>query len=71
VPAAPNNNTNLAPLQDRHGLVNSMGFGSPHLHGFNACMCDLSVRPISYTIDSTVHRYPGNKSDGQAVQPPQ
>ena len=58
------------PMQDRRGVVNSMGFGSPHVGGFNACMCDISVRPISYSIDPTVHRYLGNKADGQAVQPP-
>lgn len=45
-------------------------FGSPHVNGFNACMCDLSVRPISYSIDGTVHRYLGNKADGMSVQPP-
>jgi hypothetical protein len=28
------------------------------------------VRPISYSIDGTVHRYLGNKADGMSVQPP-
>jgi len=62
--------TYLAPMQDRRGLVNSWGFGSPHVNSFNACMGDLSVRRINYAIDPTVHRYLGNIADHQAVQPP-
>jgi hypothetical protein len=62
--------TYLAPMRDRHGLVNSWGFGSLHVNGFNACMCDISVRSISYAIDPTVHRYLGNKADGLSYQPP-
>lgn len=60
----------LPPMQDRRGLINPNGFGSPHSNGFNVCLCDGSVRPIAFTIDPTVHRYLGNKSDGWAVQPP-
>jgi len=26
--------TCIAPMRDRHGLINSMGFGSPHVNGF-------------------------------------
>jgi prepilin-type N-terminal cleavage/methylation domain-containing protein/prepilin-type processing-associated H-X9-DG protein len=61
-----------APMQDRRGLdENSYRFGSAHTNGFNACMCDGSVRTISYTIDPMTHRYLGNKADAQPVQPPE
>jgi len=63
-------NTFLPPVQDRRGLVNSIGFGSPHVNSFNACMGDVSVRRINYSIDPTVHRYLGNIADHQAVEPP-
>jgi len=62
--------TYLAPLRDRRGLNNYLIFGSAHVNGFNACMCDVSVHSISYAIDPTVHRYLGNKADHQPVQPP-
>ncbi|MGO9108816.1 MAG: DUF1559 domain-containing protein [Thermoguttaceae bacterium] len=62
--------TSAAPMQDRRGVNDTRTFGSPHVNGFNACMCDISVRPISYSIDATVHRYLGDKADLQAVQPP-
>ena len=44
-------------------------FGGPHVNGINVCMCDLSVRPISYTINPTVHQYLGNRADGLANVP--
>ena len=58
------------PLQDRRGLTNSLAFGSAHVNTFNACMCDTSVHKINYSIDPTVHCYYANKSDSQAVSPP-
>jgi prepilin-type N-terminal cleavage/methylation domain-containing protein/prepilin-type processing-associated H-X9-DG protein len=42
-------------------------FGSSHTGGFNATFCDGSVHFIHYSIDPTVFRYLGNKSDGQAI----
>ena len=59
----------IAPMQDRQNLVNSMGFGSPHIGGFNACMCDGSVHTMSYSINPQVHQYLGNRADGLAVVP--
>ena len=58
------------PLQDHRGQSNPTIFGSPHAAGFTVCMGDLSVRPISYSINPLAHQYLGNKADGQAVQPP-
>jgi prepilin-type N-terminal cleavage/methylation domain-containing protein/prepilin-type processing-associated H-X9-DG protein len=42
-------------------------FGSSHTGRFNAVFVDGSVHPISYTIDPTVFRYLGAKSDGQVL----
>ena len=57
----------LPPMQDRRGLSNPAGFGSAHSFGFNACMCDGSARPISYSINRMVHQCLGNKADGRAT----
>jgi prepilin-type processing-associated H-X9-DG protein len=42
-------------------------FGSSHTGGFNALMCDGSVRLIAYTIDPLTFSFLGNKSDGKAI----
>jgi prepilin-type N-terminal cleavage/methylation domain-containing protein/prepilin-type processing-associated H-X9-DG protein len=58
------------PLQDRGGVDNTWGFGSPHQTGLNMAFCDGSVRVVSYTIDKDVHRWLANRADGNAVQAP-
>ena len=58
------------PLRDRRGLnYNAVNFGSAHVNGFNACMCDASVRMITYTIDAQVHQFLGNRADGLSSTP--
>ncbi len=42
-------------------------FGSSHPGRFNAVFADGSVHPISYTIDPTVFKLLGNRSDGQII----
>jgi prepilin-type N-terminal cleavage/methylation domain-containing protein len=42
-------------------------FGSMHIDSFNAVMCDGSVRPISYFVDSENYERLGNRQDGEAV----
>jgi prepilin-type N-terminal cleavage/methylation domain-containing protein len=57
------------PRQDSSALIRYT-FGSAHRVGFNASMCDGSVRPVTYEIDMTVYGYLGNRMDGQAIQVP-
>jgi len=42
-------------------------FGSAHPAGFNAVLCDGSVRNITYTIDVNIYMRLGNRGDGQAL----
>jgi prepilin-type N-terminal cleavage/methylation domain-containing protein/prepilin-type processing-associated H-X9-DG protein len=44
-------------------------FGSPHPGGFNAVLCDGSVRAIHYAIDLTVLKSLCNRSDGRVFSP--
>lgn len=43
------------------------GIGSAHVTGWNAALCDGSVRSLSYSIDLTVHSRLGNRNDGEPV----
>jgi prepilin-type processing-associated H-X9-DG protein len=40
-------------------------FGSAHPSGCNLAFCDASVRTISFSIDTAVHRSLGNRADGK------
>ncbi len=44
-------------------------FGSSHAGGFNAILCDGSVRMISYGINLTVFSNLGSMQDGQVLPP--
>jgi prepilin-type processing-associated H-X9-DG protein len=45
-------------------------FGGPHQGGFNAAMCDGSVRSVGFDVDPMVHFLLAAKADRQTVQPP-
>lgn len=53
-------------IVSQEGLI----FGSAHSSGFQAALCDGSVRMIAYEIDVQVHGRLGNRHDGQPVQLP-
>jgi prepilin-type N-terminal cleavage/methylation domain-containing protein len=57
------------PMQDTPGLEDSVRFGSAHAGSFGMCLCDGSVRAISYTIDPEAHRRLGNRQDGLPIDP--
>jgi type II secretory pathway pseudopilin PulG len=42
-------------------------FGSAHSAGFNAALCDGSVRLINYSIDPMTFYWLGNRKDNQAI----
>jgi len=58
------------PEQDIPGISRQNSFGSIHAGGFHMAMCDGSVRQISYTINRDVHKWLGNRRDGQATDVP-
>lgn len=56
-----------APLQDRPGSEQAERFGSAHPGGMHMVFADGSVRTINYEIDPEVHRFLGNREDGQPI----
>ncbi|MEQ9407775.1 MAG: DUF1559 domain-containing protein [Fuerstiella sp.] len=42
-------------------------FGSAHAAGAYFVMCDGSVRMVSFLVDAQVHRYGGNRRDGEVT----
>ena len=65
----PGTDASYAPRQDQTGVQpeRRLIFGSAHGSGFNAAMCDGSVKSISYAIDLETHRRLGNRKDGATI----
>jgi prepilin-type N-terminal cleavage/methylation domain-containing protein/prepilin-type processing-associated H-X9-DG protein len=63
--------TDNPPMKDRRGFADFWRFGSNHSSGFNVAFCDGSVRHVTYTVDSNVHRLLGNTRDLQSIQLPE
>jgi prepilin-type N-terminal cleavage/methylation domain-containing protein/prepilin-type processing-associated H-X9-DG protein len=61
--------TAIAAQPDAPGNGLRQTFGSAHSDVFNMAFCDGAVQSMSYTIDSTVHRYLGNRKDDQPINP--
>ncbi|MDO4584542.1 MAG: DUF1559 domain-containing protein [Planctomycetia bacterium] len=55
-----------SPYQDRKGMEGAY-VGSAHSGGFNAVLCDGSVRRFSYSIDKLPFAAYGSRNDGQVV----
>ena len=57
------------PKQDAEGVDGDYYdfFGSPHATGFNAALCDGSVRVIDYSIDQTVLKHLCHREDGNVI----
>lgn len=63
-----NNSLAYRPMQDTPGLGHhDHSFGSAHAAGFHVSFCDGSARNISYSIDSQLHAWLGNRKDRQAI----
>ncbi len=55
------------PRQDQLGLDYSENFGSAHSSGWQAVLCDGSVRSIAYSIEPEIFRRLGNRRDGEPI----
>ncbi len=59
--------TSYPPMQDQPSYACSYCYGSAHAGGFNAALCDGSVRSLSYSINPATFSCLGNRKDGQAI----
>jgi hypothetical protein len=55
------------PLPDTPGLDATWNFGGPHPGGWTAVYCDGSVRYLSYDMEPLMHRWMGNRQDGNPI----
>ncbi|HEY3394110.1 MAG TPA: hypothetical protein VGK58_15465, partial [Lacipirellulaceae bacterium] len=55
------------PLPDTPGLYATWNFGGPHPGGWTAVFCDGAVRYLSYEMDPMMHRWMGNRQDGNPI----
>jgi len=55
------------PMQDTSGYPDYCRFGSAHANGLHMAFCDGSVHMLSYSINPLVHKYLGNRKDGQTI----
>lgn len=56
------------PLPDTPGLTVTYAFGGPHPGGWLAVYCDGSVHYLPYSMEPLVHRWLGNRADGQTAE---
>jgi hypothetical protein len=55
------------PFCDANRFTSDHSFGSAHAAAFNMAMADASVTAVAYNIDLDIHRWRGNRHDGQAI----
>jgi prepilin-type N-terminal cleavage/methylation domain-containing protein len=60
--------TATVPQMDSRDNDDRFVFGSAHSSGCHFVMCDGSIRRIGYEIEEKIHRYLGNRRDGQVVE---
>jgi hypothetical protein len=56
------------PVQDINERDDGRIFGSAHQAGVYFAMCDGSIRLVSFDVDRRVHRFLGNRQDGEAIE---
>jgi hypothetical protein len=61
--------TSSPPLPDTKGIITDVLFGSAHMGGFYAVLCDGSVRSISYSCDLETYRRLGSRDDKLVMDP--
>ena len=55
------------PTPDTPSLNLTYAFGGPHPGGWFSVFCDGSVHFLSYDMDPQVHKWLGNREDGEAI----
>ncbi len=55
------------PLPDTRGADATWSFGGPHPGGWMAVFCDGSVHFLTYNMEVNIHRWLGNRKDGNAI----
>jgi prepilin-type processing-associated H-X9-DG protein len=55
------------PYRHRRGFDADFSFGGPHASGFNMVLADGSVRPIRFTVSTTIHQRLGSRKDGNVI----
>jgi prepilin-type N-terminal cleavage/methylation domain-containing protein len=56
------------PAPDNSSVVDlTYAFGGPHPGGWNAVLCDGSVHYFTYSVDPFIHKWLGNREDGQSI----
>jgi prepilin-type processing-associated H-X9-DG protein len=58
-------NTSGPPLQDTHGVQNTLAFGGIHPGLFYMAFCDGHVDGVSLEIERAVHKQNGNRRDSE------
>lgn len=73
IPRTANDTTAAAfqPRQDTPGFGSDSLFGSAHSATFNVCLCDGSVRPLSYDVDKLVFSLMGSREDERSFTMPE
>jgi prepilin-type processing-associated H-X9-DG protein len=56
-----------APDAPGTGETYRWSFGGPHSGGWQVVFCDGSVHFITYELDAMIHRWLGNRQDGNVV----
>ena len=55
------------PMRDRSGVSNPNVFGSAHSAGWHVVFADGSVHMMSYHLSEDIHKYLGNRRDGNRI----
>ena len=55
------------PTPDTPGREFKWKFGGPHSGGWQAAFCDGSARFLSYDMNPMIHRWLGNRQDGNTI----
>jgi prepilin-type N-terminal cleavage/methylation domain-containing protein len=58
----------LVPFPDTPKITFTYAFGGPHPGSWIAVYCDGSVHTLSYSMDPFIHKWLGNRQDGETIE---